>query len=92
MTVHISALGAAILVVGCFVGYLVFAHTKGTPGPATKGDVVGAIVSAVAVITALLLLLGGGIDSSQQPTSGPGSPLSEATSRPGIPAESRTGP
>ncbi|MFF9870544.1 hypothetical protein ACF1G0_35150 [Streptomyces sp. NPDC013953] len=60
MTVHIDPLGAAILVVGLVVGCLVYRHTRSSVGPTSRGDIVGAIASAVAVVTALVLLLGGG--------------------------------
>ncbi len=64
MTVHITDVGAAILVVACIVGCLVYKHSKSTPGPTSKGDLVGAITCGVAVLTALLLLFGGGASTS----------------------------
>jgi hypothetical protein len=66
MTVHITDVGAAILVIACVVGCFVYKHTKATPGPASKGDIVGAITSGVAVLTALVLLVGGSSENVQQ--------------------------
>ncbi|MER6624171.1 MULTISPECIES: hypothetical protein [unclassified Streptomyces] len=60
MTVYIEPLGAAILLVGIMVGCIVYRHTRASSAPASRGDIVGAIASAAAVITALVLLLGGG--------------------------------
>ncbi|MGW4824285.1 hypothetical protein ACWEP4_36460 [Streptomyces sp. NPDC004227] len=60
MNVYIEPLGAAILLVGIVVGCIVYRHTRASSAPASRGDIVGAIASAVAVITALVLLLGGG--------------------------------
>ncbi|MEU9095933.1 hypothetical protein [Streptomyces sp. NPDC048428] len=70
MTVHITDVGAAILVVACVVGYLVYKHSKTTPGSTSKGDLVGAITCGVAVLTALVILFGGGADA--QPPATPG--------------------
>ncbi|MFH8476193.1 hypothetical protein [Streptomyces sp. NPDC018000] len=70
MTVHITDVGAAILVVASVVGYLVYKHSQATPGPASKGDLVGAITCGVAVLTALVLLLGGGTDPQTPATPG----------------------
>ncbi|GGX46602.1 hypothetical protein GCM10010353_71450 [Streptomyces chryseus] len=67
MTVQIGEVGAVILVIGCLVGYFVFKHSKNTPGPASRSDVVGAIGSAVAVITALVILFGGGSEHREAP-------------------------
>ncbi|MDQ0935064.1 hypothetical protein [Streptomyces turgidiscabies] len=64
MTVHIAPLGAAILVLGVLAGLIVYRHTQTTSGPASKGDIVGAIGAGVAVITALVLLFGGGADAT----------------------------
>ncbi|MEN8652877.1 hypothetical protein ABCR94_20365 [Streptomyces sp. 21So2-11] len=60
MTVHISSVGAAILVVGIVLGYFVFKHTRSTAGSASKGDIVGAIICATAVISVLFIAFGGG--------------------------------
>ncbi|MGW5658404.1 hypothetical protein [Streptomyces humi] len=78
MTVHIDPLGAAILAVGCVVAYAVYRHTR-HGRPADKGDLVGAVASGVAVITVLVLLLGGGAEA----TSGdrPAPPVSPSPSR-----------
>jgi ABC-type Fe3+-siderophore transport system permease subunit len=57
MNVYIGPLGAAILLVGIVVGCIVYKHTR---TPLGRGDIVGAIASAAAVITVLALLLGGG--------------------------------
>lgn len=70
MTVHITDVGAAILVVACVVGYLVYRHSKTTPGSTSKGDLVGAITCGVAVLTALVLLFGGGANTP--PPAAPG--------------------
>ncbi|MFD5586721.1 hypothetical protein ACFWII_23370 [Streptomyces sp. NPDC127063] len=60
MNVYIEPLGAAIMLVGIVVGCTVYKHTRASSAPTSRGDIVGAIGSAVAVITALVLLLGGG--------------------------------
>lgn len=83
MTVHVSPLGAAIFVIGVVVAYFVYRHSATALGPASRGDVVGAIGCATAVITALVLLLGGGVDDrrSEAPlpvSSGSPSPLPPA--------------
>ncbi|MFJ4648286.1 hypothetical protein ACIP6Q_32835 [Streptomyces bobili] len=49
-------------------------HTHASSAPASRGDIVGSIASAVAVITALVLLLGGGTNTtteSDKPAPGP---------------------
>ncbi|MEU3464967.1 hypothetical protein ABZ721_34080 [Streptomyces sp. NPDC006733] len=72
MTLHLTDLGGSILMIGCAVGYLVHRHSRTAPGATASGDVVGAIGSAVAVITALLLLFGGGSETAQKsPLPGP---------------------
>ncbi|WP_371103043.1 hypothetical protein [Streptomyces sp. PU_AKi4] len=74
MTVYIEPLGAAILLVGIMVGCIVYRHTRASSAPASRGDIVGAIASAAAVITALVLLLGGGNKAtaeSESPASTP---------------------
>ncbi|MBM7088189.1 hypothetical protein JTP67_06415 [Streptomyces sp. S12] len=67
MTVHIDGVRIAIMAVGCLIGYFVFKHSTNThPGlPATRGDVVGAITAACAVITVLMLLFGDVGESEQ---------------------------
>lgn len=60
MNVYIEPLGAAIMLVGIVVGRIVYKHTRASSVPTSRGDIVGAIGSAVAVVTALVLLLGGG--------------------------------
>ncbi|WP_149553068.1 hypothetical protein [Streptomyces marokkonensis] len=50
----------AILLVGIVVGCIVYRHTRASSAPASRGDIVDAIASAAVVITALVLLLGGG--------------------------------
>ncbi|MGK5450821.1 hypothetical protein [Streptomyces radiopugnans] len=57
---YIEPLGAAIMLVGIVVGYIVYKHTRTSSAPTSRGDIVGAIGSAAAVVTALVLLLGGG--------------------------------
>ncbi|MFE4678208.1 hypothetical protein [Streptomyces sp. NPDC056723] len=63
MTVHIDPVGGVLLVVAFAVGYFVYKHTR--QGLVGKGDIVGAIVCATSVLTALVLILGG--DHSQVP-------------------------
>lgn len=60
MTVCIEPLGAAILLVGVLVGCIAYRYTRASSAPASRGDIVGVIASAAAVITALVLSLGGG--------------------------------
>ncbi|NUK12724.1 hypothetical protein HRW18_33105 [Streptomyces lunaelactis] len=74
-------MGEVILVIGCLVGYFVYKHSKNTPGTASRGDVVGAIASAVAVITALVILFGGGSENRQAPAPVPPQTV-EPTSEP----------
>ncbi|WP_327386224.1 MULTISPECIES: hypothetical protein [unclassified Streptomyces] len=71
MTLHIDDVGLLILAVGLLVGHAVYKHTRGAAGPASKGDVVGAIGAAAAVITALFLLFGGGGSASAEPAPRP---------------------
>jgi hypothetical protein len=66
LTVHIDSVGGVLLVVACVVGYFVYKHTRLTP--TGKGDVVGAIACATAVLTALILVLGGEQTDPQTPT------------------------
>lgn len=65
MTVHVTPLGAAIFVIGVVVAHFVYRHSATALGPASRGDVVGAIGCATAVITALVLLLGGGVENGR---------------------------
>ncbi|MFE4626955.1 hypothetical protein [Streptomyces mirabilis] len=80
MTVHIDSVGGALLVVACVVGYFVYKHTQLTP--TGKGDVVGAIVCATAVLTALILVLGGDHTDPQTPSPTGGGVPTSPTPRP----------
>ncbi|MFI8387497.1 hypothetical protein [Streptomyces sp. NPDC085540] len=71
MTLHIDDVGLLILAVGLLVGYAVYKHTRVAAGAASKGDLVGAIGAAAAVITALFLLFGGGGSASAEPAPRP---------------------
>ncbi|GAA2463204.1 hypothetical protein GCM10010273_56390 [Streptomyces lavendulocolor] len=74
LTFNISHEMFAILICGCLAGLTVFRYTARTAtGTATRGDLVGAVASAVAVITGLTLLFGmvGRSDSSASPTQSP---------------------
>ncbi|MFI6494343.1 hypothetical protein [Streptomyces sp. NPDC050564] len=54
MTVQIAPQAVMILVIGCIVGLTVYRHTARThTGAPTRGDLVGAIGTAVGVITVL---------------------------------------
>ncbi|WP_406100623.1 hypothetical protein OG698_00090 [Streptomyces sp. NBC_01003] len=68
MTVHIDAVGGALMMVACVVGYFVYKHTR--QGPLGKGDIVGAIVCGTSVLTALVLILGGDHSEVQLPEPG----------------------
>ncbi|WP_435217963.1 hypothetical protein [Streptomyces sp. bgisy034] len=83
MTVHIDPVGGVLLVVALVVGYFVYKHTQ--QAPAGRGDVVGAIGCAAAVLTALVLILGGG--RAATPTPGPA-----GSGAPSIPASPMSGP
>ncbi|MFI6494341.1 hypothetical protein [Streptomyces sp. NPDC050564] len=67
MTVHIDPVGGVLLVVALAVGYFVHKHTQ--QAPAGKGAIVGAIVCATSVLTALVLILGG--DHTEPPGPAP---------------------
>jgi hypothetical protein len=60
LTVHIEGVRIAIMAVGSLIGYFAFKHSTNTrpDAPVTRGDVVGAIGVACAVITVLMLLFG----------------------------------
>lgn len=83
MTVHIDPVGGVLLVVALAVGYFVYKHTQ--QAPAGEGDVVGAIGCAAAVLTALVLILGGGHPAA--PTPGP-----VGSGVPSVPASPAPGP
>lgn len=68
LTVHIDAVGGALMMVACVVGYFVYKHTR--QGPLGKGDIVGAIVCGTSVLTALVLILGGDHSEVQLPEPG----------------------
>ncbi|MFE1828446.1 hypothetical protein [Streptomyces yangpuensis] len=81
----IDDIGMAIFGVGLLVGYAVHKHSRSASGPASKGDLVGAIGAGTAVATALLLLFGGDGRQSTAPDPQPsGRALSVAVA--GIPA------
>ncbi|WP_338711184.1 hypothetical protein V6P99_28325 [Streptomyces virginiae] len=44
---------------GLLVGHAAHKHSRSASGPASKGDLVGAIGAGTAVVTALFLLFGG---------------------------------
>ncbi|MFC9812851.1 hypothetical protein ACFVJM_12385 [Streptomyces virginiae] len=70
---------------GILVGYAVHKHSRSASGPASKGDLVGAIGAGTAVVTALFLLFGGDGRQPAAPEPRPsGRALSAATA--GIPA------
>ncbi|MER6256478.1 hypothetical protein ABT224_34535 [Streptomyces sp. NPDC001584] len=71
LTLRIDAVGLLILAVGLLVGHAVHKHTRAAAGAASKGDIVGAIGAAAAVITALFPLFGGGGSASAGPDSRP---------------------
>ncbi|MFG2230399.1 hypothetical protein ACGFNX_10300 [Streptomyces sp. NPDC048723] len=71
MTLHIDDVRLLILAAGLLAGHAVHKHTKAAAGAASKGDVVGAIGAAAAVITALFLLFGGDGSASAGPDSRP---------------------
>lgn len=79
MNLYINPLGGALLMVAFVVGFLVYQHTR--QSPTDRGDVVGAIGCAAAVLTALVLILGGG----QPATPAPAPPGSVAPPRPASP-------
>ncbi|MFF3990570.1 hypothetical protein ACFY0B_39160 [Streptomyces sp. NPDC001797] len=68
MTVYIDPLGGVLLVGACVVGYFVHKYTA-RQEMTGKGDVVGAIVAATSVLTALVLIFGG--DHTPPPTATP---------------------
>ncbi|KUJ33743.1 hypothetical protein ADL25_43945 [Streptomyces sp. NRRL F-5122] len=81
MTVQIAPQAVMILVIGCIVGLVVYRHTARThTGAPARGDLVGAIGTAVGVITVLALLLGmgGAGETAQGPTPGATAPTSSA--------------
>jgi hypothetical protein len=66
LTVHIDPVSGVLLLVALTVGYFVLKHTR--QAPAAKGDIVGAIVCATSVLTALLLIFSGGGQQPSTPT------------------------
>jgi hypothetical protein len=68
LTVNIDPLGGVLLVGACVVGYFVHKHTT-RQDSAGRGDIIGAIVAATSVLTALVLIFGG--DHTPPPTSAP---------------------
>uniref|UniRef100_A0AAU1M5P9 Uncharacterized protein n=2 Tax=Streptomyces sp. NBC_00148 TaxID=2903626 RepID=A0AAU1M5P9_9ACTN len=80
MTMHIDSVGGVLLMVACVVGYFVYKHTR--PAPAGKGDVVGAIVCGTAVLTALVLVLGGSQPVQAPAPAGGGAPVLPASPAP----------
>ncbi|MFG2440946.1 hypothetical protein [Streptomyces sp. NPDC048508] len=59
MTVQIAPMGGVILLVTLIVGYFVHKHTA-RQSPTGKGDPVATITCAGIVLTALVLIFGGG--------------------------------
>ncbi|MEW2498246.1 hypothetical protein AB0942_32630 [Streptomyces nodosus] len=79
MTVNIDPLGGVLLVAAYIVGHIVYKHSA-RQETAGKGDIVGAIVAATSVLTALVLIFGG--DHALPPASTPtgsGTPVSPPT-------------
>jgi hypothetical protein len=73
LTVYIDPVGGVLLPVACTVGYFVYKHTR--QAPTSKGDVVGAIGCAAAVLTALVLIFGSSHTVPQTPVpAGDGTP------------------
>ncbi|MGW6257009.1 hypothetical protein [Streptomyces sp. NPDC055085] len=64
MTVQIAPIGGVILMVALAVGYFIYKHERQTP--TGKGDAVAAIGCATAVLTALVLVFGGGSNPAPQ--------------------------
>ncbi|MFE9813218.1 hypothetical protein [Streptomyces sp. NPDC005548] len=64
MTVQIAPVGGVILMVALAVGYFIYKHERQTP--TGKGDVVAAVGCATAVLTALVLVFGGGGNPAPQ--------------------------
>ncbi|GLV92384.1 hypothetical protein Slala04_38380 [Streptomyces lavendulae subsp. lavendulae] len=85
MILKIDDIGMAILGAGLLVGYAVYKHSRSASGPASKGDLVGAIGAGTAVVTALFLLFGG---DGRQPTAPEPRPSGRALSAAvaGVPA------
>jgi hypothetical protein len=82
LTVHIDPVGGLLLVVALAVGCFVYKHTR--QAPASKGDVVGAIVCATSVLTALVLILGGDHQQPDTPApAGGGAPPASSSPTPG---------
>lgn len=65
MTLYIDPVSTVFLAVSCAVGYFVYKHTR--QGLVGKGDIVGAIVCATAVLTALVLIVGGAHSEAKAP-------------------------
>jgi hypothetical protein len=93
MTVHIDLIGVAILVLGCLVGRVVYQHTcpeQHTPSSgrllAGRGDLVGAVGAGTAVVTVLVLLLGG---TAQKETQVPSPAPATTAVSPSLPVSTR---
>ncbi|MER6449971.1 hypothetical protein [Streptomyces venezuelae] len=67
MNLHIEAVGLLALTAGLLVGHAVHKRTRAASGGASQGDLVCAIVAAVAVTTVLYLLFGGGRSAPAAP-------------------------
>ncbi|MFE2070654.1 hypothetical protein ACFXDH_51290 [Streptomyces sp. NPDC059467] len=96
MTVHIDLVGAVILVVGCLVARAIYQHTRPEQPPLSaggprqgKGDLVGAVGASTAVVTVLVLLLGGAAPTTPggSPSQSPGPTATSPT--PSSPSPSR---
>ncbi|MER6616629.1 hypothetical protein [Streptomyces xantholiticus] len=72
MTIQIGSSSVLIIVLGCIVAVAVFKYTASTHyGPVSRGDLVGAIGSGVAVATLLALLLNASPEQTPLPVSRP---------------------
>ncbi|MFG2586383.1 hypothetical protein [Streptomyces malaysiensis] len=82
MNINIDGLRAAILTVGLMLYYFVHKHTVDRlSGSAGKGDIVGAICAAAAVVTMLWALFGGAGNTARDTT--PPTQPSSVTTAPG---------
>ncbi|KJY17452.1 MULTISPECIES: hypothetical protein [Streptomyces] len=79
MILKIDDIGMAILGAGLLAGYAVHKHSRSASGPASKGDLVGAIGAGTAVVTALFLLFGGDGRQSAAPEPRPAGRALSAT-------------
>ncbi|MGW9043475.1 hypothetical protein ACWGQL_13100 [Streptomyces lydicus] len=72
MTIQIGSLSALLIVLGCVVALAVFKYTARIHnGSSSRGDLVGAIGSGVAVATLLALLLNASPEQTPAPVGRP---------------------